>query len=106
MISTLGVGCEVAGLTSLIVVLFRSIIVDLFSFTVSTALGTKIGVATGRLFRKYAIAPPPIAKRSMTLTITAVELPSLLTLVLCSSVTLYPFTGVFESDVTFLLVIS
>ena len=97
MTSTLGVGCTVAGLTSLIVVLFRSITVDLLSLTVSTALGTKIGVVVGRLFRKYAIAPPPSAKKSKTLTITALEVPSLLTLLVRSSeVLLYPFTGVLE----------
>ena len=104
--STLGVGCKVAGLTSLIVVLFRSITVDLFSLTVSTALGTKIGVGAGRLFRKYATAPAPTAKKSKTTIITALELPSSLTLVVRSSETLYLFKGALELDVTFLLVIS
>jgi hypothetical protein len=106
VISTLGVGCTVAGLTSLIVVLFLSITVDLFSLTVPTALGTMIGVVAGRLFRKYASAPPPTAKKSRTVTITALELPSLLTLVVRFSETLYPFTGVLELGVTFLLAIS
>ena len=51
--STLGVGWVGAGETSLMVVLFLSMIVDLLSRMVSVALGvTTGGTVTVRLFRK------------------------------------------------------
>jgi hypothetical protein len=76
--STLGAACGGAGVTSFVVVLFRSITVDLLSLIVLVPLGTKIGVV-GRLLKKYILAPIPTAKVRTIPSINPVALLSLLT---------------------------